>query len=416
MKNSPDQEWFNRMKDRLRYYTEDPDDDSWDKIIGNIQRYREPVWIAWSNRVAAVISLVALLWLVSNRSVNDAAVMRGVSREKEASVRENGGSVPLPLDNSHQALNPGEFFPETMVNRKETTYGKTKNSNEAASKILLHTHPEVTPKPVGAAVPVIALIHGGTESRASDVADVEADSIPPVSTGKDTALYPLVKKEAKKSTSRKKRMMLYASVTPLLAYQKIAPVKNDGIVVSNFKGSPILSGDRLGVSIEMGVEGRISDKLQFYSGFSMYTQSQTLTYQYYQPGDEVSVTQQTDFDYTLRPGSTEQKIRYAMRNIGGKAGILYYIKGDRLQHKFGAGLSYQYGIRSGMHDATYNNAGSQYLFYQLFYRNEYSIGPSMKIFVQPFYSHTIFANEKLDAPFKLISNRAGIGFGVLYSF
>jgi hypothetical protein len=40
----------------------------------------------------------------------------------------------------------------------------------------------------------------------------------------------------------------------------------------------------------------------------------------------------------------------------------------------------------------------------------------MSFVIQPGYTHSVIANESLQAPFRLKQSRAGIGIGIVYSF
>ena len=79
-------------------------------------------------------------------------------------------------------------------------------------------------------------------------------------------------------------------------------------------------------------------------------------------------------------------------------------------------LQYQKGLSRATEDEVYNNEASDYLNYQLLYRVEYRLNSKMSIFIQPNFTHSIISNESLQAPFNLKQSRAGIGFGIVYSF
>jgi hypothetical protein len=75
MKNLPEEELFNSIENRLRDYSELPDDETWNKIAGVILPVTEPSWIVWMNRTAAALSLLVLILLSTgnNNSYNDSA-------------------------------------------------------------------------------------------------------------------------------------------------------------------------------------------------------------------------------------------------------------------------------------------------------------------------------------------------------
>src|SRR5262245_38788384 len=91
MKNLPEDELFNFVENRLRNYSELPDDEGWDRISGAIKSNSEPKWIVWTNRTAATLSLVILFILLNGEhlSYNDA------SREILSNIADTKKKVDL---------------------------------------------------------------------------------------------------------------------------------------------------------------------------------------------------------------------------------------------------------------------------------------------------------------------------------
>ncbi len=79
-------------------------------------------------------------------------------------------------------------------------------------------------------------------------------------------------------------------------------------------------------------------------------------------------------------------------------------------------LQYQKGLIKANEGDVYDNSSSDYLNYQFLYRVEYALPSGIGLFIQPAYTHSIIANESLDAPFKLKQSRASLGIGVVYRF
>jgi hypothetical protein len=69
MKNLPEDELFNFVENRLRNYSELPDDEGWDRISSAITSVTEPKWTIWTNRTAATLSLVILFFLFNGENV-----------------------------------------------------------------------------------------------------------------------------------------------------------------------------------------------------------------------------------------------------------------------------------------------------------------------------------------------------------
>jgi hypothetical protein len=213
---------------------------------------------------------------------------------------------------------------------------------------------------------------------------------------------------------KKRRPAVYANVTPSLSFQRAIPLVNDDGIVNRLSDVSILSAERFGISLDIGLQGSINKRFEYYGGLSFYHQRQILKYSY-QSGDQVIVESSGDNSYTVTPKSFVGSINYKMLNLGVQGGVLYNLYGKTLTHKIGAGLSYQNGFKKS-NSGAYENSESSYFSYQVFYRNEIRIGPRLRFFVQPFFTQSIRVRERLDAPFNLKAYRAGVGFGILYDF
>jgi hypothetical protein len=204
------------------------------------------------------------------------------------------------------------------------------------------------------------------------------------------------------------------NLTPSLSFQRAIPATSDDVIVQELSHVSILSAERLGISLDLGVQGFLTKRLEYYSGLSIYHQNQTLKY-FYQKDNQAIVESAGGKGYTVTPKSSEGFVNYEMLNLGVQAGILYNLYGKKLSHKIGAGLSYQHGFKNS-NSESYNNSESSYFSYQVFYRNEARISSRVRVFVQPVFIQSIRVNEELKAPFNLKPYRAGIGFGILYDF
>jgi hypothetical protein len=207
-------------------------------------------------------------------------------------------------------------------------------------------------------------------------------------------------------------LTFYFSVMPQLSFQHVIPASQDGVVISDIYNQPIFSSGRLGINIEVGIQGKLANRLEYYGGLSIFQQHQTLEYAY-QTTSDLTIESKDDLNYTITPDNRIGVVNYAMLNMGANAGLLYHLRGKKLAHKIGAGLSYQYGSRK-IASEVYDNSSSQYLFYQIFYRNELQLNTRLTFFIQPTFSQSIFVNQKLEAPFKVKPYRAGLGIGLLY--
>src|SRR5688500_2575381 len=71
MKNSPESQWLNKLSERLSGYAEEPDAEVWNKITVQMQDEPGSALRFWTDRLAAAVSVLLLLWSFtapSNRS------------------------------------------------------------------------------------------------------------------------------------------------------------------------------------------------------------------------------------------------------------------------------------------------------------------------------------------------------------
>jgi hypothetical protein len=217
---------------------------------------------------------------------------------------------------------------------------------------------------------------------------------------------------------KKKRnsLSLYALFSPTLSFQTATPSARDGMIIQKFKSPSIFSGNRLGLALEAGVQGRLSKKFEYFAGLSVYHQSQTMQYTYQSPGDVIFENGADGLSYTVKPATTEQSISYNMLNLGAQAGVLYTLKEHRLSHKIGLALQYQKGLTRASTGEPYDNASSSYLNYQVLYRAEIALDDRLTFIVQPSVTRTWLVNETLHTPFTLKQYRPGVSIGLSYRF
>ncbi len=228
----------------------------------------------------------------------------------------------------------------------------------------------------------------------------------------------LASKPVQKEEQKRRRRFapsVFLSATPSLAYQKISPAKEDNINIVRLNSPGVISEERLGVSLEGGVQIRVNSKFEIFASGSYYYQQPSISYTY-SSADEMNLSTKDDWSFTLSPTANTKKLSYKMGNIGASVGFLYHIRGVKLMHKVGAGIFYQRGMLTAAEGDTYNNAKSTYMGYQLLYRMEYALNSRTSIFAQPTFSRSINSTEELNEPFTVRPYRAGIGFGIVYHF
>jgi hypothetical protein len=426
MKNSPDPEWFNRFEQRLRDYTESPDAELWDKISASVGHYQEPLWIPWTNRLAAAMVVLAFAWLWMPRSVenSDSKTFENINKPDKFEIKKEAASTQ---DNDLENIPSRQQDDGTFTRLSKTPtldHFRAQAADVSSAKKYSVNGMQATPPSVfvnrdvekSTSENIFPKEQNNATQEKMITAETPEELIPTVMEKDSLAETLPLRTEKEKKKEKKNRVIIgYASIAPTLSYQKVTPLKNDGVVVDHFDSKSIFSGNRLGINLEVGIQLLLSKRLEMYGGMSLYQQSQKLSYQAQSNGSN-QAKQQIYFDYNISPGSIDEEIRYNMLNVGTQAGLIYHLKGTKLAHKIGGGFAYQRGLQTVAEGVAYSNYDSHYLFYQVFYRNEFSVSHALKIFVQPFYARSFYTKEKLDAPFTLKPSRAGLSFGVVYRF
>ena len=409
MKNLPDDELFNTLEKRLRNYGEQPDDEVWNKIESAVSPTREPGWIVWTNRLAAIFSLTAILFLLNDESTRKESLReRTVAAKNSVSKSDHNRSEIL----SEKSAKTERNFDKKISLKKTEKHGtSTQQVNEHVNAV----QPNFMENPVVALEPEnMTRPFDGKGDRLNKVLDSSTTEV--VQKIKEDSIALVVPQESPQQKRRRKSSLtFYAIVTPSLSFHRVSPVSNDAVVIEKINSPNVFSSERFGISLEAGIQGKITKRLQYIAGVSYYQQTQKMSYEQISE-DNVIIEPGNDMDYTIRPGTTEYSFDYRMRNIGIQAGFLYTLKQGGLVHKAGIVFHYQHGLQKAIENEIYNNATSNYLTYQLLYRIEYTFSSKINLFVQPSYMHSIVANESLQAPFRVKQSRAGIGIGLVYRF
>ncbi|HEY5749081.1 MAG TPA: hypothetical protein VIU12_23595 [Chryseolinea sp.] len=520
MKNLPEHEAFKALENRLNNYTEQPDDDRWQKIAAALPP-RNPLWAPWLNRVAGILAVAILGWALWHRPAQVGGDTLTIVQPKSASTEdvatqskiheENAGSQDASLSPAGQQERKAEA---TSTNKKSTrsnpgagstlsTASAGLDSNVTTSRILnqhsgstpmvspdfnsdvaarstarrasdsspassnatsnenrhpnLQPHQSTPPIEVTGSIAFVNVSPQGSSpkqesplnnvssynpnaiSPADEPLSTTALSIPALSI-KDPRIKPIVSDSSQQeeilttlskgeatgaagqktpyNRPQKKRagISFYALFSPTLSFQTATPSARDGVVIQKFKKPSMLSGDRLGLALEAGVQGRLSKKFEYFGGLSVYHQSQTLQYTYQNTGNVVIENGVDGLSYAVKPATAERSVSYNMLNVGAQAGVLYTLKEHRLSHKIGVALQYQRGLTHASVDEPYDNASSSYFNYQVLYRAEIALDNRLTFIVQPSITRTLLVNETLHLPFTLKQYRPGVSIGLSYKF
>jgi hypothetical protein len=376
MKDLHEDDIIRPVSERLRRYGEAPSEGAWEKIAAT-QQSKNSVWPVWIESVS-LAGMGVMLFAFLNFDVKEAPVMKeqGVIRKEQEEVVEKSVEIQQRFPDSRS-----EHLPSTATSSAEIAI----IANDAS---VMH-NAIVANDSVVVVIPEI--IQQNPDSASIEIEDI---IIPP-------------------NKKTKNQLQVYLSITPSLAFQKVIPDSNDEIVVQGFGSRPALSVKRFGFGIDAGIQRSINNIFGLYGGLTFYRQQQEITYSYYDKDAEVTrVGDAWTFDITRERHT--KTFDYTMTNVGVRTGVLITLKGERLKHKIGAGLSYSRGLKKGAR--SYDNSRSGYLAWQISYRNEIMINDRWSWFAEPIFVYSFTSKEKLGEPFVLKPYRAGVSFGTLYRF
>jgi hypothetical protein len=429
MKNLPENNFWNEIKDRLDHYAEEPADDSWDKIAGGLNSAPRPRILPWLERRASStqVGLSGFVMLVALAASDQPApiwsgFVANAAHEEVYSARENATSS----DKTIALTVPNET---AVLHQKHNTSRRVKSARARTvpQKARAYTRfDETASVETPATVQAIAqdTTDSGDETRAKNqmvslVGVSAVDTVVQVDIDKKekkVVVNVSTKKEAEKKKAQLHIPMVYFQAGPSLAYHKITPSTNDDVTITELAESGIFASDRVGFSLEAGFQYRVAPRLEVYGGLSYYQQQQHIRYTLAH-GVSGGVAGNSEDGYVFTPETSQQEVKYTLRNAGVSAGMFYRVKTHLLEHKVGVGLLYQQGFQSTAGEGSaYTNKGSKYLQYQLLYRMEAGLNDHMRLYFQPGYTHAFHVDEKLNAPFTIKPYRAGISVGIVYLF
>jgi hypothetical protein len=391
MKSLHEDDITGKLRDRLSRYEEVPSDNLWNKIEAT--RGKSAGWTAWVEPISllAIGALMALM-ILPRQNTND-LVTTGVSAK--AASTEN--VVQPKITAAHTRVEQLH-----INNDRRSAPTTTSSENESPARQSLEA------KPVHTALSAISWTDEAltNEGGREVIAETHTDSSATFSPAKPQAIVkPKLKKE--------KRLQAYLIITPSLAFNKMIPQSHDFKIVEGFAYRPSMSAERSGFAVDAGFQKEVTSLIGVFGGVSFYRQQQQLTYEYLE--NEVSLERNNDvFSIILTPKRNSHTFNYSMTNIGVRTGVLMTLKGNKLRHRFGAGIAWQHGF-AGTGDG-YDNRQSWYLMGQLLYRSEYRINDSFSFLVEPSFGYALISHEKLAEPFKLKPYRVGAGVGMLYRF
>jgi hypothetical protein len=410
MKNLPDDELFNAVENRLRNYSELPDDDVWERISGATPPAIEPKWIIWINSIALTLSLVVLFSLFYRNNGQDGFAINDLPDNNVGSEKRVESIVHPEASESALKNLPDTDKKDSRINEKPGTHISHRRTDlvEINSSHPINTSSDRRNSNVKIFALEVQNKIDGRMDKSEDSVSVVTKQLKEDSAAVVGHVLPPQKKR------KKAKLMFYSMISPSLSFQHVTPDSQDGVVIGKINSPGVISLERFGFTIETGIQGQMGKRFQYIFGLSYYQQSQRLEYEGHSNG--ITVESGEDLSFVIRPESITSSFDYSMRNVGVQAGILYTLKQRGLMHKPGLVFQYQKGMMQAHEGAVYDNSSSDYFNFQLVYRVEYALRSGVGLFIQPAYTHSIAANESLNAPFKLKQSRASLGVGIVYRF
>jgi hypothetical protein len=336
MKNLPDDELFNAVENRLRNYSELPDDDVWERISGATPPAIEPKWIIWINSIALTLSLVVLFSLFYRNNGQDGFAINDLPDNNVGSEKRVESIVHPEASESALKNLPDTDKKDSRINEKPGTHISHRRTDlvEINSSHPINTITDRRNSNVKIfALEVQNKIDGRMDKSEDDSVSVVTKQLKEDSAAVVGHVLPPQKKR------KKAKLMFYSMISPSLSFQHVTPDSQDGVVIGKINSPGVISLERFGFTIETGIQGQMGKRFQYIFGLSYYQQSQRLEYEGHSNG--ITVESGEDLSFVIRPESITSSFDYSMRNVGVQAGILYTLKQRGLMHKPGLVFQYQ---------------------------------------------------------------------------
>ncbi len=439
MKNLPEEQFWSKVGERLANYEEEPGDD-WDRIAAFIPR--SPSWAERWNKTSDTSILILLAFVIGFGLGNVNQESEGNLNTSDLSQKNNERVVRKQGDNGNEGFNdkksvtlkPNSVSSSTekeiiaedqlrekmaMPNQNPATVNRvvTGLKNNGPGYIAYDQKQESLGRENGSVQP-----QGETDVVKNErtlATEKNSEDTLVVSQARDSLVAKTKKPQALPKATEEKKKRLHANVffavNPTLSYYKIAPRKDDEVLIQRLNSPGIFSSDRAGFAIQAGLIVPVSKRVEVSAGLSYSQQQPSISYSY--SSDALKFQQQQDqFTFALSPEVATHSFSYRMRNVGASAGVFYHLYGTRLMHKPGVAVFYQRGLLKAKAGDTYNNSQSSYMGYQLMYRLEFPFKTRSTIFVQPDFSYSFYSKEALNEPLTIKPYRAGVSFGWVWHF
>ena len=405
MKNTPDDQLMDVIRERMNHHKEEPDELVW-KMISQEESRRRPFAILSS---ALLITLMTLtlgqsLLTLDKFHIDVQAIDNFIPREKENTNSISSNTSVSEKSSVYKSTAARTRTPDilkrnsTRVGINNIIFSKYKQSNKVnpdSSIRFFEASNEMPalPSPPGALINL----------------PIEFIKI-------DTIKHDTVKTESNKKERKRRGVVLYAMIGPSLSYHGVNPLRNDELVITKLISPTVLSKQRLGINVDVGLQKSLSDLWEIYGGLSYRGQNQTITYEYISPTSFETEVIPGSNSYLVKPIKQSESFEYSIRNVGAQVGGIYKLNGKKLMQKVGFGFSYEHGLSKLKTERGYDNSKSTYLNGVLFYRSEYQINSQTSFIIQPSFTQSLFVDENMNEPLKVRPYYIQMSFGFVRNF
>jgi hypothetical protein len=214
---------------------------------------------------------------------------------------------------------------------------------------------------------------------------------------------------------RERRWSVYAEAMPFFSYNIFEVNTTDEILITNVQQVPGFSLKRLGVRGEVGVEYAISRKIHIQTGVMMYSRNQEANL-IVGKVDSVIVSTKAD-SYSLTPVYTSDTLNMSVDilNLGLLVGVQFRLNDGKIRQWVGVSAEMHKGLKRNItFDQLVSQEGSAgyYSFANLFYRAEYPWKPRATFFLQPTFNYSLYIGERLATPVNVRPYGLGASLGI----
>jgi hypothetical protein len=467
------------LRKKLQHYSENPDEDLWEKIESGIsspvpardllKHYAEEpdgsVWRGVQRRMVlhnafrrfeigssliSVAALLLLIYLFLPGEINSRTREDGVNAAKlndrvllpKVDDREKVDPLAVPaIDGTKELSHPQKLsnVAELQNNASNTAERKTNavstDVGQRRSDFTIPTLPDVEGKQEDAMLSDDAAATGSNNidslnsvisetdhmqqrSSDADITDkISKDTSQVIVVKLDTArkAYLPLEVSTEKKSKDKKPAGFYFLFMPTLGYQHISPVTDDNILIESIERVSAFSLKRLGIRLEAGFEKYLTRRVAFNVGVLYYQRKQTINYRF-SDTSQPEVSQLNPNAFTYSVSLQQQSATFEYDLKN--VGVLGGINYTITGKRFIQKFGLAAELQKGLRAPTSEVDTHQqfYLFGDVFYRIAYPVNEKLDLMFQPTINYALQLDERINAPFYVKPYGLGLNFGVFYHF